>query len=280
MNKKNLTKVELRAILEGYKDAVTDKSLKDRIGYTLKKYGESTKKTVLDLIEDIEQALKPAPLPIENSAKPTLKKSGKKSTPKKAEVEEEPEVTEEEATEPEPEEVKEKPKKSSKSKVKKSLPLTAPKSVKGATDNSFPMSAIFPERIEDDNMGTLVAVPNKYHTLKELVKAVSEEEKTVLICAYYSPALIKKYGYTNDPMVDSRVPKKGFPHDLDVQQVVYCCESIPRVYTLSDYSEGMFVYNEDDLVPVETVDSTTNEKVAVRYANGVEFEIYEIAEQE
>ena len=283
---KNATKADLKVVLEGYKDTVTDKSLKDRIAYTLKKYGESTKKTVLDLISDIEVALTPTPLPVENSVKPTLKKSAK-SKAKTKEVEEEiakenadntEEVTED--TVDNTEEVVEEPKKSSpkksgknKAPAKKSL---TPKHTKGATEASAPMAAIFPEKIEDDNIGTLVAVPDKYHTVEELREALEAGDKTIVICAYYPIALIKKYGYSNTDETDKRVPKKGFAHDLDIQQVIYCCSGIERAYALSDYTEAMFFYEDSMLEPTETVDSETGKTVMTRFANGCEFELYEV----
>ena len=271
---KNTTKAELKAVLEGYASVVTEKSLKDRIAYTLKKYSESTKKTVLDLISDIEKALTPAtPLPVENSSKPTLKKSGKKSA-KKAD----PEPEEVEEPETEAEEPEEQPKKSAKNSKGKSKPtLSKPKSTKGATEYSAPMAAIFPEKIEDPNIGTLVAVPDKYHTMAELKEAV-EGDKTIVICAYFPMASVKKYGYSSTIECNKRIPKKGFAHDLDIQQVIYCCEGLPRAYALSDYTEAMFYYDEDMLEPIPTKDSETGKEVLTRFANGCEFELYEVVE--
>lgn len=273
MNKNKMTKADLKTLLEGYKDAISDKSLKERISYTLKKYGESTKKTVLDLIEDIEASLTPAPLPVENSTKPTLKKStGKKNTSKK------PEPTEDSEDKSE-----EKPKKSApkKSSGKSSKPkLITPTKVDGATDKSAPMSAIFPEKIEDENIGTMIAVPDKYHTIDALRKAVMDEGKTVVIAAYYPLPLIKKYGYSVIEATNKRVPKKGFAHDLDIQQAIYCCEGIKVVYALSDYTEAIFYYTEDMLTPIEVKDSATGDTVMTRFANGCEFELYEVVTDE
>lgn len=261
MNTKNMTKADLKGVLEGYSAVVKDKSLKDRISYTLKKYGESTKKTILDLIGDIETAV--APLPVENSTKPTLKK---KTTAKAEEPQEEPTKTETKKPAP-------------KGKGGKKS-LTTPKSTKGATDKSAPMAAIFPEKIEDENIGTLVAVPNKYHSIEELREAVENGETTIVICAYYPIAMVKKYGYSSLPDADKRVPKKGFAHDLDIQQVIYCCEGINAVYALSDYTEAMFIYEDGMLTPVETKDNETGKTVMTRFANGCEFELYEVVEED
>ena len=273
MNKNKMTKADLKTLLEGYKDTVTDKSLKDRISYTLKKYGESTKKTVLDLIGDVETALTPAPLPVENSTKPTLKKpTGKKSTPK-AEPTEEPIEDKSE----------EKPKKSTtkKSSGKSNKPkLVTPTKIDGATDKSAPMSAIFPEKIEDENIGTMIAVPDKYHTIDALRKAVMEEGKTVVIAVYYPLPILKKYLYSTVEAANTRVPKKGFAHDLDIQQAIYCCEGIKVVYALSDYTEGIFYYTEDMLTPIEVKDNATGKTVKTRFANGAEFELYEVITDE
>lgn len=275
MNKNKMTKADLKTLLEGYKDAISDKSLKERISYTLKKYGESTKKTVLDLIEDIEASLTPAPLPVENSTKPTLKKStGKKNTSKKSEPEEEPTEDSGDKSEEKP---KSTPKKSSgKAKTK----LVAPKKVSGATEASYAMAAIFPKEIEDENIGKMIAVPDKYFKISELNKAIMEEGKTIVIAMYFPVPMIKKFGYALDATVDKRVPKKGFAHDLDIQQVIYCCEGIDRAYALSDYTEGMFFVDEEMLTPVETVDSTTGDTVMTRFANGAEFELYEVITDE
>lgn len=268
MNTKNMTKADLRTVLEGYRDVVKDKSLSDRISYTLNKYGQSTKKVVLDLMKDIESSLTPAPLPVENSVKPSLKKKTKVD---KSEKTEEPEVTEP---------VEEPKKKTPKKSAGKKSTLSKPKPVRGATDKSATMSAIFPEKIEDENIGTLVAVPNKYRSMQSLREAVESGEKTVVIAAYFPLPLVRKYGYSSTAECDNRVPKKGFAHDLDLQQVIYCCEGLPRAYALSDYTEAMFYYDENMLEPIPTKDSATGEEVLTRFANGCEFEIYELVEEQ
>lgn len=244
MNAK-MTKAQLEEVLKSYQNKVADKSITDRISYTLKNFKSSTRKTVLELISDIEDFLAPSEqieLPaVAYSEKPKLKGNGK-------------------------------------SKSKTPIQDNEPKSVDGPTLNSFPVATIFPQKIVDKNIGTLVAVPEKYHTFEELKSAINDDNKTIVIGAYFPVFLIERFGYA-DARCEERIPKKGFAHELDLQQAIYCCDGMDRVYALSDYTEALFYYDGDMLEPIETIDTKTNNKVLTRFANGCEFEIYELVEE-
>lgn len=306
MNTKNMTKAELREVLTENKAKVTNKSISDRISYTLRRFSKTTKATLEELVNDMFASF--APLPTENAVKPVAKsltekaktamtptapksdesKSESKTETKSETKSDEPtakatETTKAPTAKKAPKKAKattakeskaDEPKKTPKAKKAPKKAVT-PTAVNGATKNSWSTAAIFPQKFNHKSIGELTAVPDKYHTLDELTDAI-KNDVVVIIAAYHPKTALKKFGYTGDAMIDERIPKGGFPHDLDIQQVIYTCEGMPRIYAMSDYTEAIFAYLNGDLTPIETVDSATKKPCKTRYAAGYEFELYEL----
>ena len=256
--------------------SVKDSNLASRIKYTLKGVNKDenavAKSDLYDLAKEIMAVLTPASAPavaMENSPKPKI---GKKSAPAEKEVKEVETETEEEAEAPAKEE-----KKAPKSKVKKPAKKEAPavESTEGLTKKDLPMAKIFPKEIDHESLGKLVACPDKYHTVAEVREALDNGVSLIFAC-YWTKRHIKECAYSLAYEVP--VPKNGFPHDLDTLQALYVCEGIDRIYALSTYTEAMFRFIEDDLVPTEC-ETNEGDKFMMRYSAGLEFEIYEVVEE-
>ena len=263
--------------------AIKDKNLASRIKYTLKgvdkNEAEVSKTDLYDLAKEIMGFIAPAPQPVamENSPKPKLgkKKPAEKPEEKPEKVETAEEVEEEETTEEAPAE-KEAPKKKKKMSPKKEkAPAPAVETTDGLTKNSLPLAKIFPKEIDHEALGKLVACPDKYHSIKEVREAI-EGDKNLIFACYWTKRHIKEFAYGQAYEVP--VPKGGFPYDLDTLQALYVCEGIDRIYALSTYTEAMFRFVEEDLVPTEC-EANDGSKFMMRYSAGLEVEIYEVVDE-
>lgn len=265
------------------KETVKDENLLSRIDYTLKGVDENeanvSKSDLYDLAKDIMSVTAPAQtVEVENSPKPKL---GKKKTEPVAETPAEPETAEDESETDEPDEA-ETPAPAPEKKTKKvtSKKQTEKKdeqkviSTEGLTKKDLPMARIFPKEINHESLGKLVACPDKYHSIQDIKDAI-DGDKTLIFACYWTKRHIKEFAYAQTYEVP--VPKNGFPHDLDTLQALYVCEGIDRIYALSTYTEAMFRFIEEDLVPTEC-EANDGSKFMMRYSAGLEFEIYEVVE--
>lgn len=234
-------------------EVVNNTNLVARINYTLDAFKSSANnvpKTELSTLVDEVKAILSAPKkPVEASAKPLKKKSGAK-TPEKTDDDEVKKTTDTAKKSPKKSEKAEKPAKTE--------------------DKVAPLAPYFPAEIEHPQLGKLIAVPDKYHSYKELYEALSAENpETIYVAAYWTERAIKECGY--GVMCDVPAPK-SFQFDLDILQFVLTCDRIDRAFALSVFTEAMFVFNGDDLTPI--VDKDKNGKFNVRMSSGLEFELY------
>ena len=257
---------------------VKEEGLLSRINYTLKGVEKSeadvAKSDLYELAKEILSLVAPAPktVAVENSPKPKL---GKKKTAEP--VAETTDEADEEETEAETEEVAPAPAEKKTKKVTPKKEKAEPAKVvatDGLTKKDLPMARIFPKEIDHESLGKLVACPDKYHSIKEIREAI-EGDKNLIFACYWTKRHIKEYAYSQSYEVP--VPKGGFPHDLDTLQALYVCEGIDRIYALSTYTEAMFRFVEEDLVPTEC-EANDGSKFMMRYSAGLEFEIYEVVE--
>lgn len=274
-------------IIEAAKQ-VKDKSLITRINYSLRKANEDleavSRSDLYSLAKEVQAAVS-APAPVENSPKLKAPKTGDKKLDKKVAkvLKEDEEAEAEEEPETEVEETPKKPAKGSAKKGDAKKPVEKPKAkpkkpevetTDGLTTKELPLAKIFPKEIEHEELGKLVACPDKYHTIAEVREALDEGE-TLIFAAYWTKRHIKEYAYAQ--AYDVPVPKSGFPFDLDALQVLYVCEGVDRIYALSTYTEAMFRFDAGDLVPTDC-EGNDGSKFKMRYSAGLEYEIYEVVE--
>lgn len=266
INVNEATKNDLLAALKSLPKAVTDSNLLDRVKYTLTQAEKSVRKVTVadlkDLITEAQSLLKSSPVPVEAAKKPAM--PGKKKQTEKA--------AEDSADEDEDEAPARPRKKGLKSKVQ-TAPQRAPKA-----SNFLPVAKMFPEELSfeaEDGEKTLIRVHEKYHTMDEVREAINNGE-TLFIAAYWTKAHIKKYGYSE--MFSIQEAPTHFPDDLDILNIVVACDTIERVFAMSTYTEAMYRFDKPDFDPVEDEDPSDGSKFTVRVSNGMEFEVYEIAE--
>lgn len=259
--------------------AIKDKNLASRIKYTLKgvdkNEAEVSKTDLYDLAKEIMGFIAPAPQPVamENSPKPKLGKKKTAEKPEKVETAEVKAEEEEETTDEAPAE-KEAPKKKKKVTPKKEK-APAVETTDGLTKKDIPVAKIFPKEIDHEALGKLIACPDKYHSIEEVREAI-EGDKNLIFACYWTKRHIKEFEY--GLAFEVPVPKGGFPYDLDTLQALYVCEGIDRIYALSTYTEAMFRFNKEDLVPTEC-EANDGSKFMMRYSAGLEFEIYEVVDE-
>lgn len=261
------------------KKLAEDENLKSRVDYTMKSLDKDessvAKSDLFDLVKELVAFFSTTPTlaPVENSPKPALK--GKKKA--KAEEADEADEAEDEDDEAEEEEVEEKPKKQK--KAAKSKKAEKPEKPKVETTEDFKkgsiMAKMFPAELHTEELGHLVACYDKYTTMAEVREAL-EQGKTLIFATFWTKRHIKQFGYSM--MFNVPVPKE-FPFDLDMLQALYVCDNIDRMYALSSYTEAMFQFLEEDLARVD-VTSNDGETYTMRYSAGMEFEIYEVVEDE
>lgn len=276
-------KTNKKGLIEFIKESVktvTEENLLSRINYTLKgvekNEADVPKSDLYDLAKEILSLVAPAPktVAVENSPKPKL---GKKKTAEPVVEETTEEADEEETEEETTEEVAPAPEKKKTKKVTPKKEKKEPAKVvptDGLTKKDLPMAKIFPKEIDHESLGKLIACPDKYHTIKEIREAI-EADKNLIFACYWTKRHIKEFAYAQAYEVP--VPKGGFPHDLDTLQALYVCEGLDRIYALSTYTEAMFRFIEEDLVPTEC-EANDGSKFMMRYSAGLEFEIYEVVE--
>ena len=271
-------KTSKKGLIEFIKESVSsikEENLLSRINYTLsgveKNEADVRKSDLYDLAKEIMGFIAPAPklVAVENSPKPKLGKKKSADTTEGTTKEEKETKAETEEVAPAP---KKNPKKVS-SKKKKDEPAKVI-ATDGLTKKDLPMARIFPKEIDHESLGKLVACPDKYHTIQEVREAI-EGDKNLIFACYWTKRHIKEFAYGQTYEVP--VPKGGFPYDLDTLQALYVCEGIDRIYALSTYTEAMFRFVEEDLVPTEC-EANDGSKFMMRYSAGLEFEIYEVVE--
>ena len=138
---------------------------------------------------------------------------------------------------------------------------------------------MFPETIETGDYGKLTRMDSKLTEWAD-IKALLEADKQVFFATFWTKRQIKEFGYAQRWEV--KVPKDGFPNDLDLLLGVLPCSNVSRLWCMSIYTEAMMFIEDTDLQYVEDNDprKKDGETFKVRMSAGMEFEIYVPAEEE
>lgn len=266
------TKEQLKNILGANAKAVktADKALFDRIAYADKmaKKDDSkvSRKDLVDLVKEVitllgDKLVVPA-LAEETPAKPvaenSVKKLGKSSSKSKKTAE-----TEETAEEPK-EEPKAEPKKpvaKAKKSSKKSEDGVTESSKKTVQNKAFVLAEVFPETFELE--GQKYELASDIANMGQLYDAL-EKDESLVFAMYWTKRHIKQFGYG----VETLKAPKEFPMDLDLATCIHVSEECIVAYAISMYTEACYMYLPNDIEEVE----------GIRYANGVEFQIYRMVD--
>lgn len=300
------TRQELKDILNANVKAVKeqDSNLYDRIIYTGKMSSEDdskvTKKELVDLVKEVinllgDNFIKPvkeetpsetttettetptetpvAPLeaPVEPKAENSVKKLHKSKKKAENATEAPVETPVETPTETPVEESKTETTESvDKKSAKKSSKLGSKKNTTkkdGDTvlkEETVQEKVIFPQILELEDGSKYELVPN-IKNMDDLYNLSLEEEKKnkqVVFAFHWSKAHLKQFQYFGHVL--GKV--SSFEKDLDLATCVYISNSKVVSYCLSMYTEAFYTVLPDDIEEIE----------GVRYANGVDYQIYRI----
>lgn len=279
---KVMTKQEITTFLKKTIAVVANKNaeLAKQVDYALTHLKKATKADLAELLTEVELCL--ATPVAENQAKPKVLEEEEVDSEVVVDGEEEEDEVEEEQpkkkggikkSKKSEAETETKTKGAKKPKLKASVETATPITKKA---KYLPIAKFFPEEIDHEDLGKLKAVPDKYHTYKELYEAL-EQGKTIYFACYWTKRHIKEYDYAGRSLVPA---PKAFPHDLDLLVACVPCEKIERVWCMSQYTEAMFFFEGYDLEPVEDYDPKTDEPFKIRTVEGMEYELYVPADEE
>lgn len=139
--------------------------------------------------------------------------------------------------------------------------------VKVAQSNakSIPTVSFMPKEFKSE-LGTL-RLNTEINSVKDFAQAV-EDGKDLVLAVYWSKRLLKQFSY--DP-TNMGTPVSSFPDDLDLQKPVYVSDNGKTITCISVYTEVLGLYFNDEL--------KFDEESGLRFANGAEFNIYEVVSE-
>lgn len=249
-----------------------DEDLYSRVAYANKMLAKDeskvTKKDLVDLAKESMKLLgdevaesdktEEAKPKAENSvkAKPSKKKATKEEANKPAEASEE-------ASEQKETDKVEKPKKAL-AKKKKAKEGATDSSKKTVQTKAMVLAEVFPDTFEVD--GHKYEKANDIANMGQLYDTLSEgdDEQPLVFAMYWTKRHIKQFGYGVNPI---KVPKE-FPLDLDLATCIYVSDESTVAYAVSAYTEACYMFTPENLEEVD----------GLRYAGGVEFQIYRMVE--
>lgn len=224
----------------------------DELKETVKLIEDKTKKPFKELVlEAVQEEPK-----IENKKKIIAKKPTKKeeSEPVENSTKEEskPKITVK-ATEKKEEKAKEEPKKESK---------------KEETTHSMELLATFPQNLKSKQIGGNLKLRTDIKNLDDFLKAWNNGDGDDLVLAtYWTKRHLRQYADSYDTMKILPELPKSFEHDLDLIEVTYGNNLV--VTGISLYSSVPYIFLPRDF---ELEDDN------MRYANGLEFQVYQVIE--
>lgn len=127
--------------------------------------------------------------------------------------------------------------------------------------------AKFPETIESKSLKGTLRVRRDLVSIEDVVKAFNNDED-IVIATYWTKKLLKQYADSYDPMGINPNRPKSFENDLDLVELTFANNLVVTGCSLYSFIPQIFKpeYFEVD-------------EDGMRYANGCEFEIYEVIEE-
>ena len=282
MGKVRMTKSQ---IIEGLKKIggfiEANAEIQAEIDFVVEEYAENDRNVTMDdlkpIVANVESFTKKGfvQLLAEAEAKPEEKKAKvlpKKSTDKAETSKKTINIKKKEANNPEKEEVnkgeeiqevvKEEAKKEEVKKEKK--PLVAKKD-KQEED----LAEVLPQIIKSKSLkADLIARPD-LKTIQDIAKAFAEGTDFV-IATYWTRRHLKQFASSYDPMNINPNRPTAFENDLDLIEVTYANDLVVTGVSLYSFVPQIFL----------PINFERDVESGLRFANGVEFEVYEVIENE
>ena len=237
--------------------------VKGAIDYTVDLYGENPRNVDLkDIKETVDM--------VENSTKKTFKqllndvkemKEGSKEEEKQLVlVENSPKKTGKiKKSKKASEEVKEE---------KKEEPVVETSSTEEETENVEPVN--FPKEFTSSILdGATLKRRDDIKDLKTLAELVNETEVDLVITTYWNKKQLKQFREGYDPLNINKKLPKSFEHDLDIVDLTYVHELVATGHSLNTIVPSTFLPQDFE-----------QDEAGVRYSNGIEFQIYEVAKED
>ena len=128
--------------------------------------------------------------------------------------------------------------------------------------------ANFPETLVSKSLKGTLKLRKDLETIQDVVNAYNNDED-IIIATYWTKKLLKQYAQGYDPMNVNPNRPTSFEHDLDLIEVTYANDLVVTGCSLYSYVPQI-------LLPADF----EQDEDGMRYANGCEFQVYEIVEEE
>lgn len=128
--------------------------------------------------------------------------------------------------------------------------------------------ANFPETLVSASLKGTLKLRKDLATLQDVADAWSNDED-IIIATYWTKKLLKQYAQGYDPMNINPNRPKSFEHDLDLIEVTYANSLVLTGCSLYSYVPQIFLPSDFE-----------QDEEGMRYANGCEFQVYEIITEE
>ena len=128
--------------------------------------------------------------------------------------------------------------------------------------------ASFPETLVSESLKGTLKLRKDLATIQDVADAWANNED-IVIATYWTKKLLKQYAQGYDPMNINPNRPKSFEHDLDLIEVTFANNLVVTGCSLYSYVPQI-------LLP----DDFEQDEDGMRYANGCEFQVYEIIEEE
>ena len=254
---------EIDYTLENFKENPRNVTMEDLRG-TITTVEKATKKNFLQLIAEAE-----GQKPLNIDTKEVQHKEKVKLVP--SNKEEKVENSTKKIITPKKEEVKEEKIEEKKEEVKKIVTPkgTTKKDTNKVVSDSKELAVSFPPTIESESLkATLVARPD-LKTISDVAKAFNDEVDFV-IATYWTKRHLKQFSESYDPMNINPGRPKQFENDLDLIEVTFANDLVVTGCSLYSYVPQILLPKDFEIDPDNNL----------RFANGVEFEVYEVVANE
>ena len=272
-----MAKVTKSQIIEGLKNLGDRVQLnvetQSVVDYTLDAYEENDRNVTMDDLKEVLATIKESTglsdseIILGKSATATPKSEGKAKLPSKKEAED----SVKEGT-PKPVVVPKNKDKSEGSPIEEVKPEEK-KETKKATTSKVQKPheeylASFPETLVSESLKGTLKLRKDLATIQDVADAWANNED-IVIATYWTKKLLKQYAQGYDPMNINPNRPKSFEHDLDLIEVTFANNLVVTGCSLYSYVPQI-------LLP----DDFEQDEDGMRYANGCEFQLYEIIEEE
>ena len=254
---------EIDYTLENFKENPRNVTMEDLRG-TITTVEKATKKNFLQLIAEAE-----GQKPLNIDTKEVQHKEKVKLVP--SNKEEKVENSTKKIITPKKEEVKEEKIEEKKEEGKKIVTPkgTTKKDTNKVVSDSKELAVSFPPTIESESLkATLVARPD-LKTISDVAKAFNDEVDFV-IATYWTKRHLKQFSESYDPMNINPGRPKQFENDLDLIEVTFANDLVVTGCSLYSYVPQILLPKDFEIDPDNNL----------RFANGVEFEVYEVVANE